>query len=209
MKLAAGRNFAAELVTDSASIILNKAAADRLGIGGEPLGKNVVAGGKKYEVIGVVDDFNFTSLRENVTPLVMIMNDDWQASLIVRVRNGQLNSIINQIDQLWKKFNFGYSFEFSIMDDDFEAAYFTEQRMEKLFVIFAALAIAIAGIGLFGLSAYAAEQRTGEMAVRKVLGASVASLFNLLSVSFIKLLVIAAVIALPLSWIAMEDLPSA
>jgi len=204
MKLASGRNFSAQLVTDSAAMLLNKAAAERLGFGDEPMGKNVVAGGKTYEVIGIVEDFNFASLRDNVTPLAMIMDEDWQARLIVRTHGGQLHSTIAEIERLWKKIHPGYPFEFSLMDEDFEATYLTEQRMEKLFLIFAGLAIAIAGLGLFGLSAYAAEQRTREMAVRKVLGATVGNLFNLLSLSFIKLVVIAIAIALPFSWITME-----
>ena len=204
MKLIAGRNFSDQLLTDSASIILNKAAADRLGIGSDPLGKTIVTTLKNYEVIGVVDDFNFASLRDNVTPLAMIIDDDWQASLIVRAHGKDLAGTINQIEQLWKRINPGYPFEFSIMDDDFEATYLTEQRMEKLFFVFAGLAIVIAGIGLFGLSAYAAEQRTHELAIRKVLGASVGSLFSMLSASFIKLVVIAVIVALPVSWIAMD-----
>lgn len=204
MKMTAGRNFSNELATDSASIIVNRAAADKLGIGADPLTKKIIAGGRPYEVIGVVDDFNFTSLRDNVTPLVMIENVDWQASLIVRAQREQLSSIIHQTEEVWKKVNPGHSFEYSLMDNDFEKVYLTEQRMEKIFVIFTGLAIAIAAIGLFGLSAYAAEQRTREMAVRKILGASVSNLFNLLSLSFIKLLAVAIIIALPLSWLAME-----
>lgn len=204
MNMAAGRHFSDELVTDSAAIIINKAAADQLGIGAAPVGKQVTAGEHTFEVIGVVDDFNFTSLRDNVTPLVMIINQDWQASLIVRIQGEQLSDIVSQIDQLWKKLNPGHAFEYSIMEEDFLATYQTEERMEKMFLIFTVLAIAIAGIGLFGLSAYAAEQRTRELAVRKVLGASVRSLFHLLSMSFIKLVAIAVVVALPFSWIAME-----
>lgn len=134
----------------------------------------------------------------------MIENVDWQASLIVRAQREQLSSIIHQTEEVWKKVNPGHSFEYSLMDNDFEKVYLTEQRMEKIFVIFTGLAIAIAAIGLFGLSAYAAEQRTREMAVRKILGASVSNLFNLLSMSFIKLLAVAIIIALPLSWLAME-----
>jgi putative ABC transport system permease protein len=204
MKMALGRNFSPDLATDTAAIILNRSAADKLGVGIMSLGKQIVTRGKKYQLIGVVDDFNYASLRDNIAPLALVLGGDWQASLVVRVAGNQSKGIVGEIDQLWKKVNPGYPFEYSFMDKDFEATYLSEQRMKSLFVIFSCLAIAIAGIGLFGLSAYAAEQRTHEMAVRKVLGASVASVFNLLSMSFLKLVAIAAVISLPVSWLVMD-----
>ena len=105
----------------------------------------------------------------------------------------------------WKKLNPGRGFEFSVMDEDFDALYFTEQRMKKLFTIFTALALIIAGVGLFGLSAYATEQRARELSIRKILGASAGHLFNLLTFDLIRLIVIAVAIALPSAWWIMEQ----
>jgi putative ABC transport system permease protein len=123
---------------------------------------------------------------------------------MVRLEEARLADIVHGIELLWRKHNPGQVYEFSMMDQDFEKIYFTEQRMEKLFQVFAGLAVVIAGIGLFGLSAYAAEQRTREMAVRKVLGATVSNLFSLLSISFIKLVATAIAVSIPIAWIVTD-----
>jgi putative ABC transport system permease protein len=204
MELAAGRNFISDLASDSLSIILNESAAKILDLGADPTEKKIEAGGKAYTVVGVVKDFNFNSLRENVTPLVMILGNDWQANLIVRTAPGQLPNVLEQVTDRWKKLNPDRDLEYSFMDKDFEAMYVTEQRMKKLFTIFASLAIVIAGIGLFGLSAYAAEQRSRELSIRKILGATAGNLFRLLTFDFIKLIIIAVIVAVPLAWWMME-----
>jgi putative ABC transport system permease protein len=205
MELVEGRNFSSGLLSDSSAIILNESASKMLSIDAGTLDKKVEVAGKVYTVIGVVSDFNFNSLRQNVTPLVMVLDNDWRSSLIVRTTAGQLPDVLDQITITWKNLNPDRNFEFSIMNEDFEAMYITEQRMKKLFTIFTALALVIAGVGLFGLSAYATEQRTRELSVRKVLGASVGNLFNLLTFDFIKLIIIALVITLPSAWWIMEQ----
>ena len=109
-------------------------------------------------------------MRENITPLVMTMGSDWSASLNVRVKGGELATVLGQIKKRWKELMPNQEFDYSFMDEDFEAIYKTELKMENLFMIFAFLAIVIACLGLFGLSAYATEQRSKEMSIRKVLG---------------------------------------
>lgn len=204
MKLIEGRNFSGSIASDSLGIIVNETAAARLGYGENAVGRTVqVYSGKEYTIVGVVKDFNFTSLRENVAPLVMVLGDDWRSSLVVRITSGNFSEAIDRIGKIWKSINPAHAFEFSIMDKDFESLYLSEKRMEKLFGIFAVFALVIAALGLFGLSAYAAEQRTRELSIRKVLGASATNLFTLLSREYVKLIMSSIVIALPLSWMAM------
>jgi putative ABC transport system permease protein len=201
MKLVKGRDFSREFATDTAAVIINETAAGMFGYTKDPLNQIL---SKKYHVIGVVKDFNFTSLRDNIGPLVMQMADDWHASLSVRVSTTNLPALMARIKETWRSQAPNEQFEYSFMDEDFNALYSNEQRMGKLFVIFTTLAIIIACLGLFGLAAYAAEQRTREIGIRKVLGANVAGLMAMLSKDFIKLILIAILIASPLAWLAMQ-----
>ncbi|MEJ1237384.1 ABC transporter permease [Chryseolinea sp. T2] len=205
MNIVSGRNFIADAVGDSTSIIINETTAITLFEGEDPLQKELEANGKHFTVIGVVKDFNFTSLRQNVTPLVMTLGSDWRASLIVRTAPGQFEHVLAAARESWQQLNPDHDFEFSFMDEDFAAVYRSEKQMEKLFTIFAVLSIVIAGIGLFGLAAYAAEQRTRELSIRKVLGASVSNLFVLITFDFMRLIIISVALALPLGWWTMEQ----
>jgi putative ABC transport system permease protein len=205
MEIVRGRNFMSDMKSDSTAMIINETAAGILFQDSDPLVQKIESAGKSYSVIGVVKDFNFTSLRQNVTPLVMTLGGDWRSNLIVRTVPAQLENVLEQARLAWQRMNPDQGFEFSFMDQDFEAAYRSEKQLQRLFTIFAALSITIAGIGLFGLAAYAAEQRTRELSIRKVLGASVSNLFSLLTLDFMRLIVISVVVALPLSWWMMEQ----
>jgi len=200
MTLVWGRNFSKTFPTDSSAMIINEAAAKMIGY--KPGSPEVLK--KKYHVIGVVKDFNFASLRENVMPLVMVWQQDWMASLSVKVNTAQLPTVLSNIQNKWKQLAPNHQFEYSFMDDDFNAMYDSEQRIGKIFILFASLAIFIACLGLFGLAAYATEQRTREIGIRKILGAGVAPLVFMLNKNFIKLVLIAIVIASPLAWWAMQ-----
>ena len=200
MKLASGRNFSNQLATDSSAMIVNETAAKMLGYHGDPSERI----NTKYHIIGVVKDFNFSSLRDNVTPLVMVMAPDWMASLSIKVNTGNLPAVMSRIESAWKQLSPNQHFEYSFMDEDFNAMYANEQRMGKLFIIFTTLAIVIACLGLFGLAAYAAEQRNREIGIRKVLGASVSNLVTMLSGDFIKLVFISILISSPLAWLVMQ-----
>ena len=210
MKLKKGRNFSRQFLTDSSAMVINETAAKMFFNVNEPLNKTLYKyngpGNEetKYHVIGVVKDFNFSSLRDNVTPLVLIMAQDGNASLSVKVNTGNLPFLMKRIESTWKTLAPNLHLEYSFMDDDFNAMYSNEQRMVKLFVIFTTLAVIIACLGLFGLAAYAAEQRNREISIRKVLGANVSGLVALLSKDFIKLVFIAIVIATPLAWLVMQ-----
>lgn len=204
MKIVQGRNFRANMLSDSSSVIINETMAKRIGYKGD--GTDVINDIKKnLKIIGVVKDFNFASLRNNVTPLVLAMRDDWMASLSVRMNTTNLPGLMHQIENKWKRLAPNLHFEYSFMDDDFNSLYNTEQRMGSLFIIFTSLAIIIAGLGLFGLAAYAAEQRIREIGIRKVLGADVLAVVTLLSKDFIKLVFISILIAAPLAWWIMNQ----
>jgi putative ABC transport system permease protein len=209
MGLAHGRNFLHQFAGDSLAVIINETAARMLGFVNDPLNKTVYrATGlpnqpiKEYHVIGVVKDFNFSSLRDNITPVVMFLNDD-HGALSIKTESKNTAAFIAQVQQVWNRFAPNQHFAYSFMDQDFDAAYRTEQRTGKLFLTFTTLAVIIACLGLFSLAAYAAEQRNKEIGIRKVLGASVSAITSMLSKDFIKLVIISFVIAAPLAWLAM------
>jgi len=203
LKLLQGRNFSGQFASDSSAMIINQTMAKVIGYTGNQLEK-IKAQDKEYHIIGVVKDFNFNSLRDNVTPLVMVMSKDWMASLSVRINTANLPALMQQVENKWKAMVPNQHFQYTFMDDEFNAIYNNEQRMGKIFVVFTSLAIIIACLGLFGLAAYAAEQRNREISIRKVLGAGVSTLVVMLSKDFIKLVLIAIVIATPLAWLIMQ-----
>jgi putative ABC transport system permease protein len=212
MKIAKGRNFSNKLVTDSAGIIINETAAKMLGIEKDPLNQAVSLGKINYNVIAVVKDFNFSSLRDNINPLAMVLmtsvmkkyEGDGADNLIVSVNTANIPLLLSQIETKWKALSNNKHFDYSFMDEDFDSIYRSEQRMGKLFIIFTSLTIIIACLGLFGLAAYAAEQRTKEISIRKVLGANVSTIVALLSKDFIKQVIVSIFIAIPFGWLAMQ-----
>ncbi|MDB4920385.1 ABC transporter permease [Mucilaginibacter sp.] len=210
MKMLKGRNFSKGTLTDSTAVIVNETAANLLGFR-DPLNKKIFRGiadnHLMLNVIGVVKDFNAGSLRSKIEPLIMRLGDD-RGSMEFRVSTKNLPALISQIETLYHSADAnmaGQPFSYSFMDDDFNHIYQDEQNTGKIFMSFAFFAILIACLGLFGLVTYAAEQRTKEIGVRKVLGASVTSIVSMLSVDFLKLVVIAAVIAFPIAWYAMNS----
>ncbi|HWK07649.1 MAG TPA: ABC transporter permease [Puia sp.] len=210
IQLSQGRNFSSQLSSDSSAIIVNETAARMLGYAGAPLDKKVTysfnGGQREFHIIGVVKDFNFNSLRDNITPLAMVMAPGWEDNLSVRIQPAQtdLPALLAQLEDKWRTFAPRQHFVYSFMDEDFDALYRTEQRLGRLFGIFTFLAIIIACLGLFGLAAYAAEQRHREIGIRKILGAEVSALVLLLSRDFIKWVLLAVLIAVPLAWWAMS-----
>jgi putative ABC transport system permease protein len=211
MKMASGRSFSSEMLTDSSGIIINEAAAKFLGLNqplNKPLyrsngGNQTVANSKQYHIVGVVKDFNFSSLRDVVSPVVLVLAKN-TASLGIRVKTTNLPALMAQITDKWKSLSPGVPMNFSFMDQDFDASYRTEQRVGTIFIVFTSLAIIIACLGLFGLAAYAAEQRSKEIGIRKILGASIAAIAGMLSFDFIKLIIIAMLISLPAGWYLMN-----
>ncbi|HEV2480545.1 MAG TPA: ABC transporter permease [Puia sp.] len=209
MKMAAGRNFSTAFPTDSNAAIVNEAAV-RLMQGADPLRQDLyeledlqTKKLDRYHVIGVVKDFNFNSLREVVTPMVLFLREN-HGQIALRVSPENVHRLVGQIGEIWREMAPSQPFSYLFMDDAFNNIYRTEQRMGGISLSFSLLAIFIACLGLFGLAAYAAEQRTREIGIRKVLGASVSGIVRLLSRDFLRLVVVSALIAFPLAWWAMH-----
>jgi putative ABC transport system permease protein len=205
MQIKQGRDFSRFMKTDSSAIIINEAAAKFLGFK-NPINQTVYnarSGIQPYHIVGVMKDFHFKSLRENISPVVLYLSED-RAALNVKVSTANIMSLINQIKDKWKTLTPNQQLDYSFMDADFDAAYRAEDRIGEIFISFTVLAIVIACLGLFGLATYAAEQRTKEIGIRKVLGANVFALVGLLSKDFIKLIFIAIIITSPLAWVCMQ-----
>ena len=200
IKLAQGRFFDPKLVTDTAnSIVINEALAQYLGWK-EPVGKKLeIYEARKGSVIGVMKDFNFASLREKIQPLAIILNDN-PLYVSIKLKAGATQATLSAIQKQWKQFDDEFPFDYFFMDEQLNKFYQSDQRLLRVISIFATLAIIIACIGLFGLSIYTAKQRTKEIGIRKVLGASVTGIVRLLSKEFIKLVSIAILIASPIAW---------
>jgi len=211
MEIVQGRNFSKDFPSDSSAIILNESAVKRYGFK-DPIGEKITSfkgsavdynNTVTYTIIGVMRDFHFESLKQNITPLgIHLGQSGW--SMPVRFASSNTADVIKDIEKTWKTFQSGQPFEYTFLDEAFGKMYSSEKRLESLFGIFAALAILIACLGLFALTAFTAEQRTKEIGIRKVLGASVSSIVLLLSKEFGKLIIISFVLAAPLSWYAVN-----
>ncbi|HVU58193.1 MAG TPA: ABC transporter permease [Puia sp.] len=198
-----GRDFSIDYPSDSASLILNEAAAKVIGIK-NPIGENMTIFDTKFTVIGVVKDMITNSPYEKIQPAVFL-GFPYYDYIIIRLRPGQQTSkTLAGLESIFKKYNPGSPFLYNFIDDEYARKFETEQRIGHLASVFASLAIFISCIGLFGLASFVAEQRTKEIGVRKVLGAGIFTLWGLLSRDFLKLVVISFCIAMPLAWYAMH-----
>lgn len=208
MQLVAGRNFSESLASDSNAIILNEASAKAFGWKNDALGHKItysMNGGQKqsYVVIGIVKDFHFKSLHQPISPLVMTLGDN-TGSIIARINTKDISGLLSTVKDQWKSFNSEEPFVYSFLDERFRQTYEKEQKMSLILTVFACLTILVGCLGLFGLAAFTAEQRTKEIGIRKVLGASVSGVVAMLTKDFLKLVGIAFVIACPLSWYIMN-----
>lgn len=210
MNIVQGRDFSREFSTDSMATIINETAANMLGWD-NPIGKRIgVAGSSRsgkyqyFTVVGVVRNFHFDSMREAIMPLALYLQPSSEF-LAVCLRAENVSEQIHSIRELWNKYLPGYPFEFSLLDDRFDNLYKSELRSGRILSIFSALAVIISCLGLFGLSAYTAEQRTKEIGIRKVLGATVPEILLLLSKEFSRLVSIGFLIAAPLSYFLMRN----
>ncbi|RYZ22952.1 MAG: FtsX-like permease family protein, partial [Sphingobacteriales bacterium] len=211
IQMAAGRNFSREYGTDSTAFILNESAAKDLGwkTAQAAVGKTMSYGGIRGQVIGVMRDFHFESMHQTIVPMLLQMPSKDAPGLLgdisIKISGNDIKGSLAFIEQTYKQFVPETPFRYSFLDERFQSLYDAELKQGNLFGVFAGIAIFIACLGLFGLSAFAITQRMKEIGVRKVLGASVNSIVQLLSKDFLKLVAIAAVIAFPVAWYAMYN----
>ncbi|MGY3053078.1 putative ABC transport system permease protein [Pedobacter sp. UYEF25] len=209
MKMASGRNFQKTFSTDSTAIIINETAAKAYGWNNlTAVGKTIIrqnsdrGSNVPYHVIGVVKDFNFQSLHEPITPLLMTLNPDW--GLIFKVKTTDIRGLLSSMRKRWGEFNTDEPFTYTFMDDLYKKTYLAEEKTETILNIFSMFTILVACLGLFGLVTYTAEQRSKEIGIRKVLGASVNQLVQMLSKDLVKLVFIACLFAFPFSYWVMN-----
>jgi len=201
IKLAEGRNFDSSRASDSSAIIINRKMEQELG--GNLLGKRITNYAGLWTVIGIVEDFHFESLRENITPLALVQGFE-ASTLAVKLKSGDMNQTIKSLSGTWAKFAPHQPIRYSFLDDVYASMYDDVQRTGKILTCFTVLAIFVACLGLFALSAFMVEQRSKEISVRLVLGASANSVFQLLTWNFIRLVLIAFAVAAPVGWYLMN-----
>ncbi len=205
VQLQSGRDFSKDYATDSVGFLLNETAVNKIGLK-DPVGKTIKWGGHEGKVIGVMKDFHFNSLHETIEPLIMRLDENWTwGTILVRIKAGQTREAIANLQQICKQLNPKFPFTYQFSDIEYAKLYESEAVVSKLANIFAFLAIFISCLGLFGLATFTAEQRTKEIGVRKVLGASSSSIVKLLSANFLKPVLIAFLIAFPVAWWAMNN----
>ena len=203
IKLLDGRDFRTGSLADSSNYIINEATAKLMGMK-DPVGKEVKFWRGKGRIVGLMKDFHISSLHEAISPLILMFGPQNTSYLLVKTRAGQTGQALADLERITKKFNPNYPFSYHFVDEAYEKLYNAEQQVNTLVNYFGMLAILISCLGLFALAAFTAEQRTKEIGVRKVLGASVASIVTLLSTDFLRLVLIALVLASPLAWWAVS-----
>ena len=210
-KILYGRGFSKNMATDSNTIILNEAAIKQLGYDPETaVGRKVYyeADNKQFskEIVGIMKDFNYQSLHNAIAPygVIRLSSDQQPSYFITTIREGNAQNTIAAIEKIWKKINPETPFEFTFLDREFQKSYEKEERTAGIIIYFTIIAIFIACLGLFGLATFTAEQRTKEIGIRKVLGASVVSIITLLSKDFLTLVLISCLAAFPLGYWAMS-----
>jgi putative ABC transport system permease protein len=211
MEIIAGRNFSTEFSTDSTeAFILNETAVKKIGwaSAADAIGKPFGYGSRNGKIIGVVKDFHYESLHVPITPVVLLIMPQNFNSISVRIRPERMEDItatLGFLENVWQEYRPNFPFTYSFLDDRYDQLYLSEHKLGQIFSAFSALAIFIGCLGLFGLASYTAEQRTKEIGIRKVMGASVSNLVLLLSKDFTKLVAVATLVSWPLAYFAMTS----
>jgi ABC-type antimicrobial peptide transport system permease subunit len=200
-----GRDFSRSFSTDTAALILNTSAVRTMGFKDQPLGETVRVSGKNYQVIGVVDDIIKFSPYDQVKPSIFTLNKNAVTVIALKISpEVGISTALSKIENVFKKYNPASPFEYKFVNDEYNNKFSTEVRIGKLAGFFAMLAIFISCLGLFGLASFVAEQRTKEIGVRKVLGATIFNVWKLLSKDFVLLVLISLLIASPIAYYFMH-----
>jgi hypothetical protein len=201
IKLIDGRDFSKHRGTDSSAYLINESAAKLIGMK-NPVGREVTFWRSKGPIVGVMKDFHLQSLHQPITPLVLCLQPENGSYLLVCTQAGETPRALADLERLTKQFNPNYPFQYHFADEEYDRMYRSEQQVNLLINYFGILAIVISCLGLFGLATFTAQQRTKEIGIRKVLGASVFSIVSLLSKDFLRLVLAALVLAVPLAgWV--------
>lgn len=204
IKVTEGRSLSSDFATDeTGGFMVNETAVEFFGWR-SALEKKLNRSGQEGKIVGIVQDFHFASLHNKIEPLIFYMEPAHYSLLSVKINKRNLAGTVEDIENSWKKIAPAQPFEFFFLDENFDKLYRSEQKFGQIIGAFAFLAIMIACLGLFGLAAFAAERRTKEIGIRKVLGASVSGMVNLLSKDFIKLVLVANLVAWPIAWLVMN-----
>jgi putative ABC transport system permease protein len=205
IKLVEGRNFSTSFTTDEGeAMLINETLARQLGWK-TAVGKWFHLNGRKGRIAGVMKDFNFQSFHEKIAPLALFVDPRHYATLLVKVRPEEMQKTIAFLEKTMTGFSPGYPFDYQFLDDAYDRMYQTETRLGSLFSYFTTVALVIACLGLLGLAAFTASQRTKEIGIRKVMGASVTSIVAMLSKDYLKQVFIGFLIAVPIAWWAMNN----
>jgi putative ABC transport system permease protein len=202
LKLVAGRNFSKDITTDRQCTIINESMAQKLGMK-NAVGQKLSRYGTLYQIIGVVKDFNFRTLQQKIEPICLFYNNS-PSIISVKTNSADMPKLLTALEAKWKAFAPNLAFRYNFMDESYSRMYADVRRVETIFTSFAILAIFVACLGLYALSAFMVEQRSKEMSIRKVLGASMQNIFQLLTNHFLGLVAISIVIATPLAYYMMQ-----
>ncbi|GAB2790262.1 ABC transporter permease [Rhabdobacter roseus] len=204
LRLLAGRDFSEAYGTDTVNFIINETALKKIGYE-QPIGQPLSWGNRQGTIVGVLKDFHFNSMRQNIEPLIIRLRQKplW-GNILVRTEAGKTQEALASLERIWQELNPNVPFAYQFSDQEYTRLYRSEQVVSTLSNYFAFLAIFISCLGLFGLAAFTAEQRTKEIGVRKVLGASIPSIVRLLSTQFLKPIAIAFCLASPVAWYVMK-----
>lgn len=199
LQMAEGRWFQKEF-NDRKNVILNETAVKEFGIHQPVIGQRFAIHGDTGQIVGVVKDFYFRSLHDKIGPMVISNDPDWRSSFFIKTKANEIPAALAATKKIWNQFINDKPFEYSFLDDQFNALYKDDQQTSMLIGIFASVAIIISCLGLFGLAVFTAERRVKEIGIRKVLGASLNDIATLLSKEFVVLVIIGVIIASPIAW---------
>lgn len=202
MTIAEGRDFSKEMRGDTAAAVINKTMANKLGLK-NPIGERITNGWETFTVIGVLEDFNFESMKQDIVPVCLALGKYNSTIVAIKMNTANVQEVTTYVSSVWKSFSPNQPIRYTFLDESFANMYADVKRTGRIFTSFAVLAIIIACLGLFALSAFMAEQRNKEIGIRKVLGASISSITTMLSTDFLKLVFISIVIGSPVAWWAM------
>ncbi|QNF32854.1 ABC transporter permease [Adhaeribacter swui] len=202
MKITAGQDFSRDLASDAQAVVVNQALIQKFNFA-QPIGQRITNGGQTWTIIGVIEDFHYETFKQNIEPLCLVLGNS-PSVVAVKVNTPQMANLLQDLTTVWKTVAPHQPIRFSFLDESYARMHEDVQHMGQIFSSFAILAIIVACLGLFALSAFMVEQRSKEISIRLVLGASTFNIFRLLTQNFLKLVFIALLLAVPIAWFGMQ-----